>query len=119
MQPTRPRMPRLPRALVAVLFAMINSGNEAFKIVAGYGQRPDASELWSLVAVTLLSGSLAWIAAPAIAARLALKKSLGLLHSRLLAELDVADNAAAGRRLDRPPLAVQARQPRLAAWSYL
>ncbi|GAA0484856.1 hypothetical protein Ade02nite_08180 [Paractinoplanes deccanensis] len=64
MQRRRPTENRVQRATVAALFAATNAFSEAFKIVAGFDQSPDVSQIWSLIAVTVVAAALGWVAAP-------------------------------------------------------
>jgi hypothetical protein len=52
--------------LTAAFFAAIVAGSEALKVVAGFGQRPTDSQLWSLAMVTALSVLLGWLDPPRI-----------------------------------------------------
>jgi hypothetical protein len=66
VQSSHPSPPRVRRLLMAALFSAMSATSETFKIVAGFGQHPDFSEVGSLVVVASLAALLGWITAPAL-----------------------------------------------------
>jgi hypothetical protein len=68
MQPRGSLTPRTKRLLMAAVFAVTSTSSEALKIVAGFDQHPDGSQLLATAMVLALSAALGWVTAPAFGA---------------------------------------------------